>query len=175
MDYLLHGETSERLTYRKLLPSDFDLWLPFYSDPSSFQYWSEEIKNPVQACENWFEKAFYRYRNNLGGMNALILKENGTFIGQCGLLTQTVDDIEELEIGYSLLRPFRNMGYATEAAIKCKSFAFEHNLAKSLISIIHIDNKPSQQVALKNGMLLDKTTTYKDNPVHIYRVTVEKA
>lgn len=36
-------------------------------------------------------------------MNALIHKETGIFIGQCGLLKQMVDGIDELEIGYSLL------------------------------------------------------------------------
>ena len=170
MDYLLTEEESERLHYRKLKPGDFDQWLPFHQDPTSIKYWSEEVLNPEKACQNWFEMVFYRYENLLGGMNALILQETGRFIGQCGLLVQMVDDVEELEIGYSLLPAYRNKGYATEAAKKCKSFAFEHKLAKSLISIIHVDNEPSQRVALNNGMLLDKTTTYKNNPVHIFRV-----
>jgi len=61
-------------------------------------------------------------------------------------------------------------GYATEAAKKCKEFAFENNLAESLISIIHVDNIPSQKVALNNGMFLDKTTIYRDNQVHIFRI-----
>ncbi|PWK24906.1 RimJ/RimL family protein N-acetyltransferase [Maribacter polysiphoniae] len=170
VDCLLLGETSERLIYRKLEPSDFQDWLPFFSDPTSSEYWSEETLHPEEACQKWFDKAFFRYRYNLGGMNALIHKETGVFIGQCGLLKQTVDGIDELEIGYSLLPEHRKKGYASEAAKKCKSFAFEHKLSNSLISLIHVDNKPSQRVALNNGMAWDKTTTYKNNPVHIYRV-----
>jgi ribosomal-protein-alanine N-acetyltransferase len=106
----------------------------------------------------------------LGGMNALISKASGELIGICGLLVQTVDDIQELEIGYSVLPKFWLKGYAFEAAQKCKEHAFENNFSDSLISIIHVDNIPSQKVARKNGMHLDKTTAYKDNPVHIFRV-----
>ncbi|EAQ99647.1 GNAT family N-acetyltransferase [Maribacter sp. HTCC2170] len=168
--YLLSNEESTRLHFRKIQPTDFELWLPFFQDPSSTEHWNEKTIAPDEACQLWFEKVFYRYKNNLGGMNALIDKKTENFIGQCGLLKQTVDEMEEIEIGYSLLPLFRNMGYATEAAQKCKSFAFENGLAKSLISIIHVENKASQQVALRNGMSIDKTTTYKNNPVHIFRV-----
>ena len=170
MDYLLTGEESERLYFRKVLPTDFELWLPFHEDPLSSKFWAEKNLSPKAACQLWFDNTFYRYDNNLGGMNALIDKNTEAMIGQCGLLKQTIDNIQELEIGYSLLPAFRNQGYATEAAKKCKSFAFEHKQAQSLISIIHIKNKASQNVAIKNGMSLDKTTTYKNNPVHIFRV-----
>lgn len=174
MNYLLEGEKSERLIYRRLLESDFDAWLPFHQDPSSMQYWSGPEEEPEVACRNWFNKVFYRYDNNLGGHNALILKDTGELVGMCGLLIQTVDDMEELEIGYSLLPAFRGKGFASEAAIKCREFATEHQLRESIISIIHEDNVPSKKVALKNGMQLDKTTEFKGIPVEIYRVYLMK-
>ncbi len=173
MDYLLTGEESERILYRKLDPTDFELWLPFFLDPASTGHWKGEPVSPEEACQKWFDKAFYRYKNKLGGMNALINKVTGEFIGQCGLLIQTVDNIQELEIGYSLLPEFRNKGFATEAAKTCKAYAFKNRLSDSLISIIHIDNIASQKVATNNGMTLEKTTTYNNNPVHIFRVCSE--
>ncbi len=168
--YLLENQISERLIFRKLGESDFEDWLPFYNNPKSIQYWEGLPTDPVEACRKQFDSVFERYDNDLGGMNALILKESGELVGICGLLVQTVDNIKELEIGYSVLPNFWLQGYAFEAAKKCKEFAFENNFTDSLISIIHVDNLPSQKVALKNGMLLDKTTTYKNNPVHIFRV-----
>ncbi|CAM4346995.1 GNAT family N-acetyltransferase [Zobellia nedashkovskayae] len=170
MDLLLEGEQTERLLFRKVLPSDFKTWLPFHEDKRSSEFWEGLPSDPKTACHEHFDRIFERYENNLGGMNALISKSTGEFIGLCGLLKQTVDQIEELEIGYSILPKYWKQGYASEAAIKCKNYAKEQSLAKSLISIIHIDNLPSQKVALKNGMYLDKTTTYHNNPVHIFRV-----
>lgn len=168
--YLLTGERSERLFFRKIVPSDFDSWLPFYHNPKSTEFWDGLPEDPIVACQQQFDRIFERYDNDLGGMNALIDEATGKLIGICGLLVQVVDEMEELEIGYSILPQYWLKGYAIEAATKCKQFAFEHRFTPSLISIIHVDNIPSQKVAAKNGMYLDKTTIYKDNPVHIFRV-----
>ena len=105
-------------------------------------------------------------------MNVLINKKTNELVGQCGLLVQTVDEIKELEIGYSILPNHWRKGYATEAARKCKAYAKKNNFAESLISTIHIDNIPSQKVAINNGMSLDKTTVYDHNPVHIFRIVL---
>ena len=175
MNLLLEGEESKRLIFRKVYKTDLNSWLPFHEEPLSSKYFAGEILEPEEACQNWFTKVFTRYENNLGGLNALISKEDGKLVGMCGLLIQTVDEIRELEIGYSILPEYWRKGYASEAAQKCKAYAFEHNLSESIISIIHIDNIGSQKVALNNGMHLDKTTTYKGIPVHIFRVIPERS
>ncbi|MEL6917401.1 MAG: GNAT family N-acetyltransferase [Bacteroidota bacterium] len=170
MDYLLEGEETDRLLFRKLVPADFEDWLPFHKNPLSSQFWEGLPKDPEIACQQQFDRVFERYENRLGGMNALIHKYSGHLIGLCGLLVQAVDGMEELEIGYSILPEHWKKGYATEAAVKCKTFAFANNLVHSLISIIQVDNIPSQKVAISNGMHLDKTTIYNANRVHIFRV-----
>ena len=118
----------------------------------------------------WFNKVFDRYKNDTGGHNVLIERQTGKPVGMCGLLVQEVDGVSELEIGYSLHPDFWGKGYATEAAQKCRDFAFENNYADSLISIVHVDNNSSAKVAQRNGMKLDKTTVYKGIPVNIFRI-----
>ncbi|MBL7873982.1 MAG: GNAT family N-acetyltransferase [Cyclobacteriaceae bacterium] len=173
MNYLLHGQQSTRLNFRSVLESDYDAWLRFFQDPNTSLHWVEEKKSADDACRSWYLKQAWRYKNNMGGMNALIEKSKGQLIGHAGLLVQTVDEVTELEIGYSLLSEFWGMGYAIEAAEKCKNFAFENNLAESLISIISLTNLPSQNVALKNGMMIQKQTLYKGNQVYIFRINKE--
>lgn len=167
---LLIGQVSDRLLFRKIVPDDFDTWLPFYNNPKSTRYWDGLPTDPYIACQQQFERILERYEKKIGGMNALVLKDGHKLVGMCGLLIQEVDGSKELEIGYSVLPEHWRKGYAFEAAQKCKQYAFDNNLSKTLISIIHVDNLPSQKVALKNGMVLDKTTSYKGNPVNIFRV-----
>ncbi len=171
MRYLLEGQQSERLNYRKLEESDFDWWMGFSTHPQATRYFdfSGEI-NPEDFCKLWFNKVFDRYKNDTGGHNVLIDRETGKPVGMCGLLVQEVDGVNELEIGYSIHPAFWGKGFATEAARKCRYFAFTNNFAESLISIVHVDNISSANVALKNGMNIDKTTVYKGIPVNIFRI-----
>lgn len=172
---LLFGEETDRLIFRKVESSDFDTWMSFCEEKDALKYiFSAEDQqlSPKEKCEKWFDKVFHRYNNSLGGMNALIDKESGKLVGQCGLLIQTIDGVEELEIGYSLIKEFRGKGYALEAASKCKEFAIQYKLANSLISVIIPENLSSIAVAEKNGMIREKITLQNGDLVAIYRINV---
>ena len=170
MKYLLHGEKTERLEFRSIDQKDYDEWLEFHKDPNTRKYWISEFETPEIECTKWYERQFSRYKNDLGGMNALILKETNELVGYCGLLVQTVDGETELEIGYSMIPKFWNNAFATEAAQKCRDFAFENNFTENLISIISISNLPSQRVAVKNGMKVRNPSVYKGNDVFIFNI-----
>jgi RimJ/RimL family protein N-acetyltransferase len=169
-DYLMNQVETERLKFRPISFDDTDEWLLFFEDPASFQYWKGARETPAVECKNWYVKQFKRLTENRGGMNALIEKATGKLIGHAGLLVQTVDGLAELEVAYSLLSNFREKGFAREAARKCKEYAFDRELAPSLISIISFTNAPSANVAIKNGMRIEKQTVYNENEVNIFRI-----
>jgi len=171
MKYVLDGQESARLLFKRTSNNYYYEWLAFHKSPITSLHWKQEAMPAEEACRNWFEKQAYRYQNDLGGMNALIEKSSNRLVGHCGLLVQSVDDITELEIGYSLLPEFWKQGFAIEAAQKCKNFAFENQLSDRLISIISLTNIPSEKVALKNGMHVEKQTNYNGNKVNIFTIT----
>ena len=171
MKYLLTGEESERLEYRLLKESDFNSWLPFFENRAIAIFLGmDPTKSKRELCEFWFEKVFNRYKNDLGGMNVLIEKSTGNFIGQCGLLVQDIEGESRLEVGYSILPEYWGKGFASEAAIKCKEFAFDNNFSDSIISVIHPDNIGSEKVAIKNGMSVLKFVEFHDMPANVFEV-----
>ncbi|MEO8474771.1 MAG: GNAT family N-acetyltransferase [Chryseolinea sp.] len=170
MKFLLTHQETPRLRLRPVSRNDFGQWVDFFADPESFKYWDAVRSDPVSDCENWYARQLERYRNNEGGMNAIIEKSTDELVGHGGLLIQQVDGISELEVAYSLLSRHRNKGFATEVARKCRDFAFENDFAPSLISIISHNNSPSSRVAEKNNMAVDKYTIYHENDVNIYRI-----
>jgi RimJ/RimL family protein N-acetyltransferase len=66
-------------------------------------------------------------------------------------------------VGYLFQKAYWHNGYATEAAIACRDYAFEKINADEVFSIIRDNNIASQNVAKRNGM------TIKDTFVKHYR------
>lgn len=172
MRYVLTGEQTERLDFHLLTRDYFEAWVPMFDDTSVAGFLGMDPSKPSrELCEYWFEKSLKRYEENRGGMNVLIDRQTGAFVGQCGLLLQTIDGEDRLEVGYSVLPQYWGKGYATEAARRCKELAFERNYCDVLISIVHPDNHASAQVARNNGMSIERfVPDFAGMPVNIYRV-----
>ncbi len=82
----------------------------------------------------------------------MIEKQSGELIGQCGLTMQPYREREVVEVGYLLVKRCWGMGYATEAAVACREYAFERLGLLEVYSIIRESNFASRRVARRNGM-----------------------
>jgi RimJ/RimL family protein N-acetyltransferase len=172
--YIEHALTKS-LEIRPLSMSDAGDWEFFFKNNDSLPYLGIdlEVDDKTQSRE-WIESQLKRYRENRFGHCALINKSTGKFIGQCGLLTQEIEGVKEIEVGYHILPEYWGRGYATEAAKFFRDFAFENDLTDSLISVIDIRNTGSQNVAQKNGMKNTKQIKCYGLDVFIYRITKEE-
>lgn len=166
---ILEGLQTARLKFRSLSMEDKKALMEFFNSPEALKYFTT-IPPGEQSCIMWIQRQLDRYSNDGYGLCAIEDKVSGKLLGMCGLLKQEVDGETELEVGYSFLPTSWGKGYASEAAIACKEFAFENNMSDSIISIIHIDNIPSQKVAIRNGMKKEKETIWRELPVFIFRV-----
>ena len=105
-----------------------------------------------EEAHAWLGRQQERYRTDGFGLWAVVQKESGAMIGQCGLTMQDVNGRQLLEIGYLFEKAHWHRGYATEAAAACKAYAFDVLHADSVCSIIRDTNIASQNVARRNGM-----------------------
>jgi ribosomal-protein-alanine N-acetyltransferase len=165
------GLISLRLRTRKLELSDVGVWETFMSNPDATELFPESWKDdPPENAKLWVERQMERYTQNRYGLQALLHRETGEFIGQCGLLAQTVDGIDEVEVGYHILPKFWGNGYAPEAAKLFLNYGFNNTSVDSIISIIDIRNSKSQRVADKNGLVREQQTRWNEKDIFVYRM-----
>ena len=141
---------TERLRLRQMEPADYgDLCKILKDEEVMYEY---EGAFSDEEVRSWLDKQFVRYKEDGFGLFAVILKETGEMIGQCGLTLQDIPGRQVLEIGYLFQKRYWHQGYATEAAKACKEYAFTVLKADEVFSIIRDSNIASQNVAKRNGM-----------------------
>lgn len=147
---------TKRLIIREMNQSDYDSLCKILCDNEVMQT-AYENAFTLEEAQNWLDRHFVRYAKYGFGLWGVILKETNEMIGQCGLILQEWRDKEILEIGYLFQKDHWHKGYATEAAIACKEYAFSVLNVNSVYSIVRDTNIAAQNVALRNGMsLVDK-------------------
>ncbi|MGZ3884135.1 MAG: GNAT family N-acetyltransferase [Bacteroidia bacterium] len=165
------GLETARIITRKLTEKDIPLWIPFFENEECSEFIPDfGLKTSEARAVHWIGRQLGRYAENRFGHQLLIDKQSGEAVGQCGLLLQEIDGQQEVEVGYHLLRPHWNKGYASEAAALFRDYGFRNQLAASIVSIIALNNVNSQRVATKNGMTREKQSRWLDSDVFVYRI-----
>lgn len=118
------------------------------SDIEVMQYITGKVstyKESLNKLNFWIE----RYESKLMEWPyAIELKENGNFIGICGI-------IETHEVGYRLIPNYWKLGYGTEILNGLILFSKELGLNK-LKALVVIENKGSLKILKKAGFIVKK-------------------
>lgn len=141
---------TERLILRKMSQLDFPDLAEILQNPKVMYAYEHNFSD--SDVQSWLERQIKRYAKYGFGLWALVLKDSGAMIGQAGLTMQPYKGSEVLEIGYLLKENFWHQGYAREAALGCKQYAFEQLNRDKVYSIIKADNYASMRVAESIGM-----------------------
>lgn len=169
----LDGLLTERLRFRRLVPSDLGWWMDYINSAEAILFMPFTVGSRSD-CAAMIQRSLDRYAEDGSGLHAVLLRDGGIPIGQCGLLTQVVDEVPELEIGYHFLPQHWGKGYAAEAALACKEFARQHAVAASVISLIDEENVRSQAVAKRNGMSVEKRCLHRGVEALVFRVVLQE-
>lgn len=141
---------TERLLLREYTPDDFDALYEIVSDPETMQHYPAPFT--PEKTRNWIQRNLDRYQEYGFGLWAVVLKETGEFIGDCGLTIQNIDGEMLPEIGYHIHKKYWRRGYAKEAARAVRDWAFRNTRYPSLYSYMKYSNIGSWSTAMANGM-----------------------
>lgn len=156
---------TERLMFRKLRHSDFSDLCRILQDEAVMYAYEGAFSD--QQVQDWLDRQIARYREDGVGLYAVILKETGELIGQCGLTMQELPGRRVLEVGYLFQKAYWHQGFAMEAARAWKEYAFRELGAEEVFSIIRDTNLASQRVAIRNGMTKGGTIVKYYRGVHM--------
>jgi ribosomal-protein-alanine N-acetyltransferase len=123
-----------------------------------------------EQTQRFLDKVIGWDRDGLPSQFAMIVRSSGALAGYCGFFHQEVDGVKEIEIGYRLQRDFWNRGLTTEVARAVRDHGFHDSKLERVISLIDPDNQASP-LAEKNGMVLERETTFKGFPTFAFTIT----
>jgi RimJ/RimL family protein N-acetyltransferase len=159
--------TTERLTLRRWRDEDRDDFVAVWLDPDVWRllrpgapadpdYVAARIDHHLR---HWSEHAF--------GLWALIVREGDEVAGWAGPAHPDFAPglAAEVEVGWTLRRPFWGRGLATEAARAAIAASFAELEVDRLISLIHPANGGSLRVAARLGMRRAGDATDTDLPL----------
>jgi [ribosomal protein S5]-alanine N-acetyltransferase len=158
---------TERLRLREIVPADLDDLAAMNADEEVGRYLGGGTIDRERSAAQ-LDALVGLYERRGWGMWAVERISDGAFLGRAGLLPQTLDDGEHIEMAYAYARAFWGQGFATEAADAIVALAFDRYDVSRLISIVHVDNVASQRVAQKAGLTFWRETTYRTFPVRVF-------
>lgn len=157
---------TQRLRLRRIRRDDLDELARLYADPRVMEF-SLGRMDREQSREK-LEKILAGMDEHGWPTYAVEMREGDGFAGICGFAPQTVDEVDEVELGYRFMPDYWGGGIATEAAIACKEHAFTVLALPRIISIIEPANIGSIRVAEKTGLVFEKETRKWERRVRIY-------
>ena len=143
---------SQRLIARRFAPADLDAFVAMRAEPhvARFQSWDnfgrdqgreflDGVDGRKPGAPGWFQFALER-------------KEDGRFVGDCGLKTVETDN-RLAQVGYTIAPPYWNRGYAQEAVKALVAYAFASFPLHRITASIDPRNAASLRVLEKTGFV----------------------
>lgn len=159
---------TERLFLREMTMDDFDSLYAVLADPEIMQHYPYSFDE--ERVRSWIERNMKRYTDDGFGLWAVCLKDTGEMIGDCGLTLQNIEGQMLPEIGYHIRKDQQRKGYAKEAAMAVRDWAFGNTEYPALYSYCKYTNVGSFKTAESIGMHFEKE--YEDEANKITHVSV---
>ena len=148
---------TQRLVLRRWRDADREPFAALNADPEVMEHFPQPLtRSESDAFVDRIEAGFEKYGYGLWAVSV-----DSAFIGFVGL--QWTQFVAAVEIGWRLARPAWGHGYATEAAIAVRDFAFRDIGLDEIVSFTTYRNERSQAVMRRIGMTHDPADDF-DHP-----------
>lgn len=164
---------TEKLILRELTENDFDALYAILGDPELMQYYPNVFDE--KKIRAWINNNIERYQIFSFGLWAVVLKETGELIGDCGLTMQLIGGKIKPEIGYLIRKNSQKKGYGSEASKAVRDWAFKYTPFNILYSYMKYTNVGSFRTAISTGMkLVDEFPDEVNEFTKVYAITREE-
>ena len=140
---------TERLRLRPYRAGDLERVAALYADGeiTAFTKLGRRTRAETEAIlegylDDWRARGF--------GMRAVLRKDDGAFLGECGLFV--LERTGEAALRYALFKPHWGRGYTTEAVRATLADAFERVGLDQVVSIVQTGNAASHRVMENAGL-----------------------
>ena len=159
---------TERLVLRAMGEHDLLAYEAMLTDERIYRWFGGEQPN---RAEVWRSIAMHLGHWALRGYGQWLLehRESGDLIGRAGLWQP--EGWPGLEVGWAVAPEHWKRGYATEAGLAARNWAFDHLGVEEVISVTLPHNEASRRVMEKVGLRYDRTQVVAGREQVIYAIT----
>ncbi len=165
---------TERLVLRDREPRDLEFLASMYADPNVMRYIGDGRIYDFGEVEARYARVDAMLaageRERWNEFKIVERKDDAAPLGHAGLLRCEIDGVPEIEIGWWLARVAWGRGYATEAALALRDFAFGELRLDRLSVVLQAENARSVAVVRRIGGEPAGTAEYRGQRVTHYVV-----
>ena len=143
------------IVLRPLELSDAEILYAINLTEGVLQYFPTTTPPTLERVERFIASQHEHWEKYGYGNWGIVPEGESRIVGWAGL--QYLPELDEVEVGYLLDKPFWGKGFATEAARESIRDGFERCGLDHIIALVHPDNNASRRVIDKCGMTYVET------------------
>jgi len=159
--------TTERLRAERLTAAHLPEIRRMHRDPA--------VMAQLGGVRDEEQTAAYLQRNlrhwAMHGFGLWILRERdgGDPVGRAVLRHLTIDDVDDVEVGYAFYQAYWGHGLATEVATRCVGIAARALNLTSVVGLTDPANRASRHVLEKAGLTYERDCLHEGHPSALFR------
>jgi RimJ/RimL family protein N-acetyltransferase len=156
-----------RLRLREMRLDDAAFIVELLNEPAFIANIGDKNARDIEGARRYLAAGpLASYAKHGHGLWHVALKDTGEAIGICGLLRR--DGLDDPDVGFAFLARHWNRGQAAEAGAACLAYGYGMLGLQRIVGIVKPDNRASQRVLEKIGLVYERTVQLPGLPAGDY-------